>query len=127
LINKSEARLEFRWLLAQSRVPMFLADSAFASTARLLEKGTQQRVAPLRVELTRRTQHTAVLRKHSGCEIVFNRPCDLLVFKSEVLDSPFRTHNAELLELMVPGLESALSKRDSGALPAAVSPPEVRD
>ena len=58
---------------------------------------------------------------------MFNRPCDLLVFKSEVLDSPFRTHNAELLELMVPGLESALSKRDSGALPAAVSPPEVRD
>jgi hypothetical protein len=29
-IKKSEARLEFRWLLAQSRVPMFLAGSAHA-------------------------------------------------------------------------------------------------
>jgi AraC-like DNA-binding protein len=56
-----------------------------------------------------------MLRKHFGCEIVFNRPRDLLVFKSEVLDLPFRTHNAELLELLVPGLESALSKRNSGA------------
>jgi hypothetical protein len=74
-----EARLEFRWLLAESRVPMFLADSAFASTARLLENGTQQRVAPLRVELTRCAQHTAMLRKHFGCEIAFNRPRDLLV------------------------------------------------
>jgi hypothetical protein len=28
--KKGEARLEFRWLLAQSRVPMFLAGSAHA-------------------------------------------------------------------------------------------------
>lgn len=56
-----------------------------------------------------------MLRQHFGCEIVFNRPRDLLVFTSAVLELPFNTHNAELLELMVPGLESALRKRNASA------------
>jgi AraC-like DNA-binding protein len=67
------------------------------------------------MELTRRPHNAAMLRKHFGCEIMFDRPQDLLVFKAAVLDLPFRTHNAELLEHMVPGLESALHKREAKA------------
>jgi AraC-like DNA-binding protein len=67
------------------------------------------------MELTRRPHNAAMLRKHFGCEIMFDRPQDLLVFKAAVLDLPFRTHNVELLEHMVPGLESALHKREAKA------------
>ncbi len=49
------------------------------------------------------------------CEIKFNTPEDLLVFEAAVLDEPFRTHNPELLDLMVPGLESALQKQAGGS------------
>jgi len=114
-IRKKEARIQYRWFLAEKPVPSLLADGAFASTVRLLARGTGKQIAPLRVELTRRVGHAAMLKRHFGCEIKFNAPEDLLVFAAAVLDEPFRTHNPELLDLMVPGLESALQKQAGGS------------
>lgn len=110
-VKKNEAHLQYRWLLAEQAIPPLLADAAFASTMRLLMRGVGRKIKPLRIELTRRTGHAAMLKSHFGCEIRFGRARDVLVFPASVLGEPFRTHNPELLELMVPGLESALQQR----------------
>ena len=50
-----------------------------------------------------------MLRRHFGCEVRFDASVDQLVFDAKALDEPFVTHNAELLEALVPGLEAALN------------------
>ena len=77
----------------------------------LYVRGTGKRITPRRIELTRRAQNAPMLRRHFGCEILFNAPADLLVFAATSLDAPFQTHDPELLELLVPGLEAALTRR----------------
>ena len=58
-------------------------------------------------------KHEAVLRRHFGCDIKFDAPFDLLVFEDTALDLPLVTHNAQLLALLVPGLEAALEQDGS--------------
>lgn len=110
-VKKNEAHLQYRWVLADEAIPPLLADAAFASTCRLLARGVGRRIKPLRLELTRRTGHNALLKRHFGCEIRFGCARDVLVFPASVLSEPFRTHNPELLALMVPGLEAALQQQ----------------
>jgi len=110
----AEARVQFQWLLAEVQVPAFLGDATFASLLRLLTRGTDKRIRPLRLELTRPVRHAGMLKKHFGCEIRFNSPRELMVFPKAALDEPFRTHNPDLVDLMLPGLESALRKQGAG-------------
>ena len=109
-VVRGEARLRFEWLLAAEGPPRLLIDSVFASVARLARTGTGKPLGPRRIELARRRADEAMLRRHFGCDVRFDAPIDLFVFDAKALDEPFVTHNAELLEAIVPGLEAALNE-----------------
>ena len=109
-VRRGEARLRFQWLLADADPPALLVDCIFASVVSLAQRGTGKAMRPRRLELTRRRAHEATLRKHFGCDIRFDAPCDVLVFDEAALALPFVTHNAQLLAVLVPGLESALEQ-----------------
>ncbi|WP_164018486.1 AraC family transcriptional regulator [Pyxidicoccus trucidator] len=110
-VDKGEARLRFHWVLAEGPLPMFLVDATFASTLTLARRGTGKPLVPRRLELARRHSDAALLTRHFGCGVRFDAPVDLLVFDAQALDEPFVTHNADLLTLLVPGLEAALNER----------------
>jgi len=111
-VVRREARIYFEWLLAEEAPPPLLVDGIFASVAVLARRGTGKPIVPRRIELTRRRADEAMLRRHFECELRFDAPFDLLVFDEPALAEPFRTHNPERLEVIVPGLEAAL--RGSG-------------
>jgi len=111
--GKGEARVRFEWLRAVTAPPPTLIDCIFASVLDLARRGTGAAVRPRRLELTRRRAHERVLRAHFGCEIRFDAPADALVFEEDVLAAPLVTQNAQLMALLLPGLESALEKAQS--------------
>jgi AraC-like DNA-binding protein len=114
-VHRGEARLRFDWVLADTQPPPMLIDCIFASIMDLAKRGTAKPMRPRRIELTRpRTPtHEAALRKHFGCHVKFGASSDLLVFDEAALALPLVTHNAQLLALIVPGLESALEETGS--------------
>lgn len=109
-VVRGEARLRFEWLLAEEGPPAMLIDGVFASVALLARQGTGKPIALRRIELARRRADEPMLRKHFGCDVRFDAPLDRMVFDAKALDEPFVTHNAELLEVIVPGLEAALNE-----------------
>jgi AraC-like DNA-binding protein len=113
-VRRGEARLRFEWLLADTDPPPMLIDCIFASIGELTERGTGKPIRPRRIELTRPRNHEAMLRKHFGCDIKFDAPFDVLVFDEAALALPLVTHNAQVLALIVPGLEAALEDTGSG-------------
>jgi len=112
-VTRGEARIRFEWLLAQGHPPAMLIDCIFASIVDLAKRGTGTPLRPRRLEVTRRRAHEAMLRRHFGCEIRFDAPFDAIVLDEKALALPMVTHNAQLLALIVPGLESALEKDGS--------------
>lgn len=110
-VSGGEARFRFHWLLAEGPLPQFLVDATFASALALARRGTGRPLTPRRVELARRRSDAELLTRHFGCTVVFDAPADLLVLDASALDEPFVTHNADLLSLLVPGLEGALEER----------------
>jgi AraC-like DNA-binding protein len=112
-VVRGEARLRFEWLLADEGPPAMLIDGVFASVALLARRGTGKPIAPRRIELARRRADEPMLRRYFGCEVRFDAALDRMVFDAKALDEPFVTHNAELLEAIVPGLEAALNEGTS--------------
>ncbi|MCY1054993.1 AraC family transcriptional regulator [Nannocystis sp. SCPEA4] len=108
VVRRGEARLRFHWLLAEGDPPRFLVDGTFASVLAMLRRGTQKPIAPLRLELARRRSDVPLLTRHFGCELRFDAAVDLLVLPAAVLAEPFVTHNADLLALLLPGLDAEL-------------------
>ena len=104
-----EARLRFEWVLADEPPPDALIDGIFASVVSLAHEGTGKPFVARRLELTRRRSDEAMLRAHFGCPIRFDAPGDRLVFDAAALEHPMRTHNAALLDVLVPGLEAQLA------------------
>lgn len=109
---EGEARVRFHWLLAEGDPPRFLVDGTFASVLAMLRRGANKQVTPLRVELTRRRADAALLTRHFGCPVQFDAPVDLLVLPAAALAEPFVTHNADLLALLLPGLDAELAAQD---------------
>jgi AraC-like DNA-binding protein len=112
-VARGEARIRFEFLLAEGHPPAMLIDCIFSSIVDLARRGTGTPLRPRRLELTRRRAHEAMLRRHFGCEIVFDAPFDVIVLEERALALPLVTHNAQVLALIVPGLESALEKDGS--------------
>ncbi|MFE8601123.1 helix-turn-helix domain-containing protein [Archangium violaceum] len=106
-----EARVRFHWVLAEGALPVRLLDATFASTLALARRGMGRPLVPRRLELARRRADADMLTRHFGCEVVFDAPVDLLVLDARSLDERFVTHNADLLAVLLPGLEAALSER----------------
>ena len=122
-VKRGEAQLRFEWLLAKDDPPMLLTDIIFAGVVHLAQSGTMKPVKPLRLEFARRPSNEAILRRHFGCELRFDAPCDLMVFDEAVLALPMVNRNAQLFAVLVPGLELALPKND----PARTLADDVRE
>jgi AraC-like DNA-binding protein len=112
-VRRGEARVRFEWVLADSDPPPMLIDGIFAGVLGIAQRGTGKPIRPRRLELTRRRAHEPMLRKHFGCDIRFDAPFDAIVLDETLLALPLVTHNAQLLALIVPGLESALEQEGS--------------
>jgi len=112
-VTRGEARIRFEWLLAEGHPPPMLIDCIFAGIVDLASRGTGTAIQVRRLELTRRRAHEVMLRRHFGCEIRFDAPFDTIVLDDKALALPMVTHNAQILALIVPGLESALEKDGS--------------
>ena len=108
--NKGEARIRFHWHYAEPNqpLPLLLVDVTFATILALARAGLGASLTPRRLELARRRDDEPLLTRHFGCPIRFDAPLDRIVFDESALSRPFTTHNADLLAMLVPGLEAAL-------------------
>jgi AraC-like DNA-binding protein len=111
-IENGEARIRFEWLLAEDDPPTLVTDLLFAFVLSLAQRGTTKAVRPRRIELTRRRANEAMLRRHFHCEVRFDALHDLLVFDEAALALPMVNRNAQLLSVLLPGLELAVAKDD---------------
>lgn len=118
----NEATLRYRWLQATGEVPRLLVDTTLASLKAMAHKGSAGRVAPIRLELTRRPMDQALLRHHFGCPIVFSATSDAMVFDRSALDVPFVGADGGAFALVVAGMEKKLAEGEG--YPALVA--EVR-
>lgn len=110
--SKGECRLEFEWILTQERTPLALIDSAFVSLVEMGRQGTKSQLRPLRVEMKRKPDHQEQHESYYGCQVKFNARRDVMVFRLIDLDLPFATYNAELLDMLSPGVDQALAAQE---------------
>lgn len=111
-VEDGEARLRFEWLLASDAPPTLLTDIIFAGITNLAQRGTMTPMRPRRLEFIRRRANEAMLRRHFRCELRFDAPHDVLVFDEAALALPMVRRNAQLLAVLVPGLDRALAQDD---------------
>ena len=102
----------YRWTAAENHAPATLTDAMFASALGLVRRGTgNSAITPRRVEFTRRRPADALAAMYAdyfGCNVFFGADRDLLVWDAATMREPFLTHNEDLLDLLLPGLEAAL-------------------
>ncbi len=105
-----EARVQFRWLLAEETEPRVLIDLCFAAVARIAHRGTGGLVVPTRIELRGSSRDRAAYEEHFRCPVRFAARRNTIVFREADLDRPFVTHNADLLAAVAPQLEAELAQ-----------------
>lgn len=115
LTTRDEASVEFIYPQAQEPQPDILGDHVLSWILGIARRGTDGRITPLRLELTRPVRSRALLESHFGCPVRFKASRDALVFRNSDLDLPFVTHNAELLTAIGAHLESELQERNASA------------
>jgi len=113
-LEDGEARLRFEWLLAEDDPPTLVTDLLFAFILKLAQLGTTKPIRPRRIELTRRRTNEAMLRQHFRCALRFDAPHDVMIFDEATLALPMINRNAQLLSVLLPGLELAVAKDHHG-------------
>jgi AraC-like DNA-binding protein len=108
-VADGEARLRFEWLLAEDAPPALLTDIIFAGVTNLARCGTQTALKPRRLEFMRRRTNEATLKAHFGCELCFDAGHDVLVFDESALALPMVRRNAQLLAVLLPGLDREMA------------------
>lgn len=121
-----EVGVVFRWWLSSDPPPARLIDACLASCLVLGRQGTGVDLRPLRLELARPEAHRKTLETHFGCPVMYDAKLNRIVFESAALELPFRTSNPDLLAMLLPGLETALSL-EPGVLKAASFVDRVRE
>ena len=111
-VEGGEARLRFEWLLAEDDPPTLVTDLLFGFVLSVAQRGTTKPVCPKRIELTRPRANEAMLLRHFRCELRFDAPHDTMVFDEATLALPMVNRNAQLLSVLLPGLELAVAKDD---------------
>ena len=86
-----------------------MVDLCFAWIVAIGRRGTGRTIHPKRVEFQRPVSHRKMYESHFQCPVKFGARCNVLVFNKGDVDQPFLTHNAELLALVAPQLESELT------------------
>jgi AraC-like DNA-binding protein len=110
-LSSKELAVSTVWLNASSSPPPRLIDAMFASLLLVLQRGSGQALAPKRVELTRARADEAMLMRFFGCPLKFRAKRDAMVFDEQLLDTPFVTHNADLLRALLPSLDEQVAKK----------------
>ena len=108
--TKNECSIEFTGALLNEAAPALFLDTAFALVLETGRRGTQQRLHPLRVELTRTVSHQEIYEAHYGCCVRFKARRNTIVFRTGDLDLPFATYNAELLAVLNPQLDREIER-----------------
>lgn len=107
-----EAAVEFFYVEATEPQPDVLVDMVLSWILGVGRRGTDGRITPLRLELTRAVQHRELFESHFDCRMRFQADRNALVFRGIDLDLPFVTHNQELLAMIGTQLDSELEARN---------------
>ncbi|WP_116138966.1 AraC family transcriptional regulator [Trinickia diaoshuihuensis] len=99
------------WLNAATPPPPRLVDAMTATLLVLLRRGSGQALVPKRLELTRERSDEATLARFFGCPLKFRASRDALVFDATILQTPFVTHNADLLRTLLPSLDARVARQ----------------
>src|SRR5256884_1065785 len=110
-----EASVEFFYVEADEPQPDLLVDMVLSWVLSVGRHGTDGQITPLRVDLARPAKHRSILESHFGCRVHFKADRNALIFRSHDLDTPFVTHNEELLEVIGMHLESELKSKNASA------------
>jgi len=108
-----EASVEIFFVEAREVQPDIMVDLGLSWILNVARRGSDGEITPLRLELTRRVKHRALLERHFGCRARFNADRNALVFHSSDLDRPFVTHNDELVTAIGAHLDSELKARNA--------------
>jgi AraC-like DNA-binding protein len=106
-----EASVEFFYVEATEPQPDLLVDMVLSWILSVGRHGTDGKITPLRIDLARPAEHRSLLESHFGCRVHFKANRNALIFRSQDLDTPFVTHNEEMLEAIGTHLESELKAR----------------
>ncbi len=105
-----EVLVEISWPFAGDEpVPTLLLDAIFALITELGRRGTKSKLDPKRLELQRPREPKDELQEYFGCPVKYRAARDVLVLRAVDFERPFVTHNEELLEMLTPQFEQALS------------------
>jgi AraC-like DNA-binding protein len=110
-LQGKEVAVYTTWLHSSRPTPPRLVDASLGSLLVLLQRGSGQPLAPKRVELARSRSDEAMLLRFFGCSLRFRAGRDALIFEEQLLATPFVTHNADLLQVLVPSLDAKLEPR----------------
>jgi len=110
-----QASVEFFYVEAAEPQPDLLVYMVLSWILSVGHQGTDGQITPLRVELARPAKHSSLLESHFGCRVHFKAKRNALIFRSRDLDTPFVTHNEEMLEAIGTHLESELKARKASA------------
>ncbi len=106
-----ECAVQFLWLRTDQTEPTPVVDLCFAWIVAIGRRGTGRTVHPKRVEFQRPESHRKMYESHFQCPVKFGARDNVLIFDRADVDQPFLTHNAELLALVAPQLESELTQQ----------------
>jgi len=95
--SRSEVSVEAVYVEAEEREPEVMVDLVLSWLLSVGRRGTDGRIVPLRVELARKAGDRALLEGHFGCRVHFAARRNALVFAASDLETPFVTHNEDLL------------------------------
>ncbi len=113
--SADEASVEFIYLQAEEVQPDVMVDLVLSWILAIGRRGTDARIAPLRLELARAVQNRELLESHFGCRVRFKSSRNALVFRNTDLDQPFVTQNDELLKTIGAQLDADLQQRNTSA------------
>lgn len=112
--GEQETSVEFFFPEAKESQPDIMVDVGLSWILHVGRRGTDGRITPLRLELTRSAKDKPLLENHFGCRVRFKANRNALVFRTRDLDLPFATQNDELVAMIGTHLESELNLQNAG-------------
>lgn len=107
--TEQEIAITSHWSTSKQAEPNLVTDLFFASLVHILQLSLPEPVKPLRLNLTRPTLAKGYA-DYFGCEIRLNAPRNEIVFSQQVAELPFQHHNPDLLNVLLPNLETELNQ-----------------
>lgn len=97
-----------QWPPGTGPAPYLSVEACFALVLELGRRGTGKHIEPLALDLRRPIQRLETHSSYFACPIRYGAARDELTVSVSDIDLPFLEHNAELLQMMTPGLTAAI-------------------